>query len=221
MTQPPSLLPVFPLTGVLLLPGMWQPLHIFEPRYRNMAEDAWAGDKHIGMVQPVVPRQDNSPTPDAPPENPEIFPIGCAGLMDQFERSEDGRIYLQLRGICRFRILRELPLHRGYRRVEADYAPYAGDTAPPATRDSAPLVEAVLRFGKDHKMAFDAARLQALPSAALINGLSMSLPFAPVEKQALLEAEGFAEREALLLALMEMRDSGHGDPGGGLAPPVN
>src|SRR5574341_2163623 len=127
MSPPPAVLPVFPLSGVLLLPGMWLPLHIFEPRYRNLAEDAWAGARHIGMVQPVVPRQDNRPPPGAPPENPEIYPVGCAGLIDQLERTEDGRFHLQLQGITRFRIVRELALQRGYRRVEADYGPYAGD----------------------------------------------------------------------------------------------
>jgi len=221
MSLPPVSLPIFPLTGSLLLPGMWLPLHVFEPRYRNMVEDAWSGDKHIGMVQPVVPRQDNSPPPDAPPENPEIYPVGCAGVMDQLQRSEDGRYYLQLQGITRFRIVRELAPRRGYRCVEADYAPFAGDAATPAERDNAQLVEALLRFGKEHQMAFDPARLHGLPAASLINGLSMSLPFAPAEKQALLEAAGLAEREALLLALMGMGLGKRPEPGGGAGPPVN
>lgn len=205
MTPPPEILPIFPLTGVLLLPGMWLPLHVFEPRYRNMVEDARAGDSHIGMIQPVVPREDNQPPPGSPPESPEVYLVGCAGRIEQCDRLEDGRYYIQLQGVTRFRIVEELPLLRGYRRVRADYAPFPADAAPPsAAMDTARLIEALLRFGQANNLPFDGARLRELPGGALINGLSMSLPFGPAEKQALLEAAGLDERQSLLLTLLGM-----------------
>jgi Lon protease-like protein len=204
MNAPPPVIPVFPLTGVLLLPGMWLPLHIFEERYRNMIEDAQAAGGFIGMVQPVVPRQDNRPPPEAAPENPELYRVGCVGRLEQCDRTPDGRFNIQLLGVTRFQITAELPLHRGYRRVEADYAPYTGDAGDFPPRDTGALLQALLRFGQSQQFAFDTARLKDLPGAALINGLSMSLPFGPAEKQALLEAPGLAEREALLLTLMGM-----------------
>ncbi|NIP71952.1 MAG: hypothetical protein GWO16_02480, partial [Gammaproteobacteria bacterium] len=103
----PEIVPIFPLTGVLLLPGMFLPLHIFEPRYRNMVADARAADGYIAMVQPVVPRQDNAPPPDAPPENPEVYPVGCLGHMERCEQTPDGRYAITLRGISRFRLHEE------------------------------------------------------------------------------------------------------------------
>ena len=105
MNRPPDILPIFPLTGVLLLPGMWLPLHIFEERYRNMIADARDGAAYIGMIQPVVPREDNRPKPEAPPENPEVYGIGCAGHIDQCEQTEDWRFYIQLKGVSRFRVM--------------------------------------------------------------------------------------------------------------------
>jgi hypothetical protein len=204
-TQPvPADLPIFPLTGVLLLPGMWLPLNVFEPRYRNLVEDATQGGMHIGMVQPVVPREDNRPPPVAPPENPAVYRVGCAGRIDQFTHLPDGRYTLMLHGVTRFRIAEELPLQRGYRRVRADYAPFAADLASPAELEPARLLEALGRFGRTHNMPFDTNRLGTLPGSALVNGLCMSLPFGPAEKQALLESATLPERETLLLRLMEM-----------------
>jgi uncharacterized protein len=109
----PEILPVFPLTGVLLLPGTTLPLHIFEPRYRNMVEDVLEGDKIFGMIQPVVPRQDNRPLPGAETETPELYKIGCAGYIESWEKFSDGRFFVQLKGLNRFRYEEELPHNRG------------------------------------------------------------------------------------------------------------
>ncbi len=119
-SSPPEIIPLFPLTGVLLLPGMLLPLHIFEPRYRAMVSGAMQEGGHIGMVQPLLPRQDNHPPPGAELETPNLYPVGCAGRLEQHQESPDGRILIQLRGIIRFRIVEELPLHEGHRRARAD-----------------------------------------------------------------------------------------------------
>ena len=83
----PEILPVFPLTGVMLLPGTVLPLHIFEPRYRNMVEDALDGDKVFGMIQPFAPQNDNrGPQPDAENAAPDLYKVGCAGFIEKSEK---------------------------------------------------------------------------------------------------------------------------------------
>lgn len=216
----PEVIPVFPLTGVLLLPGMWLPLHIFEPRYRAMVADARDGAGLIAMVQPVMPRQDNAPPPDAVPENPDVYPVGCVGRMERCEESPDGRFVIALKGLCRFRLRSELPLHKGYRRVTADYAEFAADLAGTDVQlDPAPLKAALQRYGERNNLPFDLDKLADVTGLALLNGLCMSLPFGPAEKQALLEAATAQERERILLALMGMgvdRDAAAGQQ----APPT-
>jgi uncharacterized protein len=201
----PDIIPIFPLTGVLLLPGMWLPLHIFEPRYRALIADARAGAGMVAMVQPMLPRQDNSPPPDAAPEHPEIYPVGCLGRLERCDEMDDGRFVVALKGLSRFRLREELPLHKGYRRVLAAYEEFGGDLLEPERQLSpGPIKEALQRFGERNRLPFDLAKLDAVPGIALLNGLCMSLPFAPAEKQALLEAPTPEARERLLLGLMGM-----------------
>src|SRR6476660_3822560 len=113
----PSPLPLFPLTGSLLLPGNFLPLNIFEPRYRNLVADAVEGGKHVGMIQPFVPRQDNWPALDLPPENPELYEVGGAGRTERCEPQAAGLSRILVKGVIRFRVREELPLVRGYRRA--------------------------------------------------------------------------------------------------------
>jgi uncharacterized protein len=201
----PAALPVFPLTGSLLLPGNWLPLNVFEPRYRNMVADAMEGARAIGMIQPLVPRRDNRPSPDAAADAPELYAIGCAGRIERCEPQPDGRYHVLLKGVSRFRVVRELALRRGYRRVAADYSEFGADREEPAgALDPGRLLAVVRAFGEEHGYEFDLDLLAALPTISLVNGLAAALPFAPAEKQALLEAPGPAEREELLLALMGM-----------------
>jgi Lon protease-like protein len=201
----PQILPIFPLTGMLLLPGMRLPLHVFEPRYKNMVEDALASGRHIGMIQPMVPRQDNAPGPSAPQDQPELYPVGCVGEIEEYRKLEDGRFLLTLVGVTRFRFTEELPLLRGYRRIVADYRGFAADdTESPDSLDTRALLEALKAYGDQYSVAFDVNRLSGLPSALLVNGLAMSLPFRPAEKQALLEAANLSERQKLVLGLMGM-----------------
>src|SRR3984893_14547533 len=107
-TALPLILPIFPLTGVLLLPRGRLPLNIFEPRYLAMTRDALAGERLIGMVQPSDPRVGG--------DNPPVYPTGCAGRITSFSETDDGRFLIALTGISRFRIREELPLLEGYRR---------------------------------------------------------------------------------------------------------
>lgn len=215
----PTVLPIFPLTGSLLLPGSFLPLNIFEPRYRHMVADAMsaaedraagerqgAGQGYIGMIQPVVPRPDNRGPIEQVLEHPEVYTVGCAGRIDRCEPQPDGRYHILLRGLCRFRVREELDLHEGgYRRVVADYSEFLADlTEPTFNLHPGRLLRAARELGERHGFAFEHDVLSALPGIVLLNGLAAALPFSPPEKQALLEAAGPAEREELLLLLMGM-----------------
>src|SRR5215468_9887437 len=118
-TALPAILPIFPLTGVLLLPRGRLPLNIFEPRYLAMFRDAMEGDRLIGMVQPSDP-----PIREM---NPPVYPLGCAGRITSFSETDDGRFLVSLTGVSRFRIREELPLLEGYRRVVPDWSEFARD----------------------------------------------------------------------------------------------
>jgi Lon protease-like protein len=214
--NPPDLLPellaVFPLTGVLVFPGMILPLHIFEPRYRNMVEDALKAEGVFGMVQPVVPKQDNRPLPGADRDNPELYRVGCAGYIERWEKLPDGRYVLELKGLSRFRSEGELSLHRGYRRVKASYSTFADYPIDKDWRcDRTRLTKALESYGKVHGLAVELGQAEQLSDIELVSILGMSLPFHPAEKQALLEAPALADREAVLIDLLSL-GSGQLDP---------
>ncbi len=195
----PEVVPIFPLTGVLLLPRGKLPLNIFEPRYLAMTRDALAApDRLIGMIQPTEPES----TADAPA----VYPIGCVGRITAFEETDDGRYLITLRGLCRFRITREVDGRGGYRRVEADYAPYTSDMAEPKEPlpDRGRLLAMLRAYFTLHKIKGDWDAITQTEDDRLITLLAMLCPFAPQEKQALLEAPDLAARSRLMVALFEL-----------------
>ena len=193
----PQTLPIFPLSGVLLLPRGKLPLNIFEPRYLAMTEDAIKSDRLIGMVQPM----EEGAAGDQPP----VFPTGCAGRITQFAETEDGRYLITLTGICRFRIERELPLFCGYRRVAPDFSSFRADFEPEQVRlDRARLLSALKVYLKLQQLSADWESIQGAPDERLITSLAMICPFSCREKQALLETSCLAERARVLTALLEM-----------------
>jgi hypothetical protein len=199
----PQILPIFPLTGVLLLPRGRLPLNIFEPRYLAMTRDALGGERLIGMVQPSDPQQDNR---GGGALNPPVYPVGCAGRITAFAESDDGRYLLTLTGVSRFRIRDELPLLAGYRRVVPDWQPFAQDLdAPPATGfDRERFIRGLREFFAQRQISADWEAIDKAAGEHLITSLAMLCPFAPSEKQALLEAADLDERARLLIALVEM-----------------
>jgi Lon protease-like protein len=201
----PTVLPIFPLTGSLLLPGNLLPLNVFEPRYRNLVADALEGERLVGMIQPLVPRQDNWVEAAQASDDPELYSVGCVGRIDGCEPQQDGRYLVLLRGICRFRVRNELPIHREYRRVQADSTEFQSDLGElKVDVNPARIMRALRAFGVANDLEFDFDLLGSVPGISLLNGLSVALPFRPAEKQALLEAAGPAEREEMLLTLMGM-----------------
>ena len=204
----PDTLPIFPLSGVLLLPGGKLPLNIFEPRYLSMIFDSLAGHRMIGMVQPMQPggyAGDGMPADDGAPK---VHQVGCAGRVVSFNETEDGRLLLALSGVCRFQISRELDLaHGGYRRVSALFSPYRADldyADEMVTLDRERLMAALAAFFRGKNLSTDWDSVKKADDLNLVNSLSMVLPFGPAEKQALLEAADTSARAKLLVAFLEM-----------------
>jgi len=196
----PEVLPIFPLAGVLLLPHAQLPLNIFEKRYLAMSRDALAGHRLIGMVQPVHPEEEDTALPA-------VYGSGCAGRITQFAETDDGRILITLTGLCRFTIVEEQALtDTGYRVVRADYGRYATDLdQPSATRvDRKRLMRALDAFFNQQGYEADWSTVEHASNESLITTLAMTCPFAPNEKQALLEARDTATRAEIVISLMEM-----------------
>jgi len=203
----PPVLPVFPLTGVLLLPGTVLPLHIFEPRYRNMVNDALNADKIFGMIQPSAPQQDNRPMPGTDNETPELYKVGCAGYIENWERFPDGRFFIQLKGVNRYRFEAELPKLRGYRRVKAIYSDFLDATAGEWICERKAILEALAAYGQARGMEVKPDQAVRFSNMELVNLLAVSLPFHPAEKQALLEASTLKDRERILIKLLRLGGS--------------
>jgi uncharacterized protein len=202
----PATLPIFPLTGVLLLPRGRLPLNIFEQRYLTMTADALKGERMIGMVQP----QEGAGDAGEPP----VYRTGCAGRMTSFSETEDGRYLITLRGVARFDIAEELARERPYRRVVPNWQPYRGDLeALPEPIDRPRLLTALKPFLERHGIVADWSAVEATPEERLVTTVAMVAPFQPCEKQALLEAQSLVERAQLLIALIEMaaHDGARGD----------
>ena len=203
----PQILPVFPLSGALLLPGGRLPLHVFEQRYRNLVEDALDGDYAIGIIQPCrgQPEVQLEIGEGGESEPPELYGVGCAGLIERSERLRDGRYIILLRGVRRFRVERELPTSRGYRQVVADYEGFAVDSRDiEAEVEPDRLMDRLRHFAEVHQVPLELDRLRELSGLALLNSVAMALPFAAAEKQALLEAPDVRQRHEMLLTLLDM-----------------
>jgi Lon protease-like protein len=197
-TAMPEVLPIFPLVGVLLLPRARLPLNIFEPRYLAMTRDALGGERLIGMIQPSDPTIGGM--------NPPVYPVGCAGRITQFAETDDGRFLITLTGVSRFRIVEELPLLSGYRRVIPDWRAFETDREIPDAPqfDRARLVRGLKNFFGQRQLSADWSAIEKAPAEQLVTSIAMACPFVPSEKQALLEAADFEQRAALLTGLVEM-----------------
>ena len=209
----PETIPVFPLPGVLLLPGGRLPLNIFEPRYVAMVEDALGSPQRaIGMIQPLDPAAADA----APP----LYPIGCLGRITSFAEHEGGRyrFLITLTGVSRFTVVEEVDGARGYRRMRVDWSPWRRDMLaagqpPEPMADRQRLLATIKRYFATNEISADWRAITETPDDRLITTLAMVCPFSPNEKQGLLEAPGPAERARTLVALMEMGSLQAGDGG--------
>ena len=200
----PAPIPVFPLQGALLLPGTRLPLNIFEPRYLAMIDDALAGHRTVGMIQPKVPEQ------TVASDHPPLHGIGCAGRIVSFEETGDGRYLIGLRGLCRFDVAEELALRNGYRRVRPDYKPWAGDFGPPedAAIDREKLGAALKAYLAARQLGADWEAIDKTSTGELISIVAMVCPFSPLEKQALLQSRTLTERAETIISMLTMDSAG-------------
>lgn len=195
----PSTIPIFPLEGALLLPGGRMPLNIFEPRYLQMVDEAVAGSRLIGVIQP---RLDGGLREDG---EPELCNVGCAGRIIAFSETGDGRYLISLQGVFRFRIAHELTVKTPFR--QAKPAPFIADLDddPAANEIDRPaLLKAFRAYLQANDLEADWESVSRAENAMLVNALSMMAPYGPAEKQALLEAADLKTRAETLIAITEM-----------------
>jgi Lon protease-like protein len=183
---------IFPLTGAILFPGMQLPLHIFEPRYRDLVSDSLARDRNIGMIQPKGQGGKSA-----------LFDIGCLARIQDVEALDDGRYNIILEGVQRFSIIRELDVATSFRQVEAELweEDEIGDTLSLAERASLEIESR--RFADAQGYSVDWNAVSQLDDYSLVNAIAQIAPFDYAAKQALLEARGLSDRADTIVQLMQ------------------
>lgn len=199
ISELPAELPVFPLAGALLLPRSELPLNIFEPRYLAMFDSVLASNRLVGMIQPVPDSSGMS--------SPGLCAVGCAGKITRFAETGDGRYFIGLDGVCRFRVGREIVAGQPFRTFSVDYSEFAPDLEPIANitpTDRGAVLDALRSYAERNSIGVDWDAVSKAADEALVNALSMMSPFGVKEKQALLEAPSLRARAEVLVALAEM-----------------
>ena len=181
----PNIIPVFPLSNFIIFPKTTVPLNIFEPRYVEMINDSMKTNKFIGMIQPKSINNQDSLTPS-------FHKIGCLGKIISFKETDDGRYLIDLKGIVRFKILKEITDNKPYRSCEVNFDDYLNDLS--EKKENLKFSDLELIF-KDLRQLFEKRGFiinwKALEKQSLdetINALAMASPFSLEEKQVLLEA---------------------------------
>jgi uncharacterized protein len=200
----PSLLPIFPLPNVVLFPNVFLPLHIFEPRYRQMVGDALAGERMIGMV--LLQPGPEEVFEEGLDGSPAVYEVGCAGLITHVERLNDGRFNIVLRGLERFRIIGEENPSSAvlYRRALIAPLTEPDTQARDALKNERRKLEAIVAPLFSGTLA-ERGLPPVMPDEDLINALAQYLELEPIEKQALLERDGPVARCRSLVELLEMK----------------
>lgn len=216
MKELPTQIPIFPLTGAVLLPRGHLPLNIFEPRYKEMVDVAIASHGIIGMVQPVgthistsVKNNDQFGTAG---RGRDLYNIGCAGLISNFKETDNGQYFIILSGLRRFKITSELPMAHQYREITADYNSFLSDgdegfKAGTELKDI--FFKALNSYLKALQINIDLNAFQDVKEEELINSMAMICPFEASEKQLLIEAPTLHERTILMLKIMDINLSMH------------
>jgi len=196
MSGSPLRLPIFPLGGAILFPRSQLPLHIFEPRYRTMIEDASAGAARIGMIQPLGSGDD--------PQHPPLYRVGCVGEIVGLEELEDGRFNVVLQGSARFRLIAEADVGTPYRQADVDQAAFDdSDPDPLGLAQRSEVEREARRLGDAMGLTVDWSAVGRLDDEMLVNAIAQVAPFDIGAKQALLEAATLPERADLLVQLMQ------------------
>ena len=175
MKKFPEIIPVFPLSGVIYFPKTNLPLNIFEQRYLDLVNNAYSKDKLMGMIQS---KKDNN----------EVYQVGCLGKISDYQKSKDGRVLINLTGVTRFKIIKEIPSNKLYREFEVDYKSFAEDVDINHIKiDVSNLMEQAKTFFKRNGLLLNWKEFEKLDQAQKINTLAMIAPITNEEKQKLLE----------------------------------
>jgi uncharacterized protein len=195
VTAIPSTIPLFPLPDVVLFPHMPLPLHVFEPRYRKMTADVMASHKIIGMTL-LKPGWEQDYY-----GRPPVYPVGCAGVVEECRRLEDGRFNIRLKGVTRFRIVSEQG-EEPYRlaTVESLIDEVGDATALESGRRK--VLAAIGRAADGPSFLVTQAEL---PPELFVNAVCQALSLSPVEKQSLLDCDTLGRRCARLLEILDFR----------------
>ena len=199
MKNLPKKIPVFPLSNFIIFPRTTVPLNIFEPRYVDMINDSMKSNKFIGMVQPKNKNNENSLVP-------ELYKIGCMGKITSFKDTNNGHFLIELKGLIRFQILREIKSEKKYRECEVDFEKFNDDLNEKS--EDLKFTDLELIF-KDLKNLFEKRGFiinwNALEKQSLdetINALAMASPFTLEEKQILLEAKNLDTRKSKIADIL-------------------
>ena len=186
----PDQIPIFPLSGVIYFPKMNLPLNIFEQRYLDLVNDVIQKDKLMGMIQPKK-------------SNKEVYKIGCLGKISDFQKSEDGRILINLTGLTRFEVLEEKENSKLYREFKVNYKKFVLDLKPKKEEiDIEPLMNKVKTFFKKNGILLNWQEFEKLDKSQKINTLSMIAPITNEEKQKLLESVSLKEKTEVLINII-------------------
>jgi len=191
MKEFPNIIPIFPLNGVIYFPKTNLPLNIFEQRYLDLVNDTFKRDKFMGMVQSQRDREN------------EVYKVGCLGKISDFQKSEDGRILINLTGITRFKILEEIKNKKLYREFKVDYKNFEQDLlSPAADQDIENLMNKAKIFFKRNGLLLNWREFEKLDKAQKINTMSMISPITNEEKQKLLEAISIKDKVETLESII-------------------
>lgn len=194
----PRIVPLFPLSGALLLPGGHLPLNIFEKRYLAMIDDALSGNRIIGMIQPCLSGKQSE-------RGPALCKLGCLGRLTAYQETGDGRYLVSLTGICRFHLADEIDTVDGYRRarIEVDESEFALCESDQKI-DRETLLATFQRYLIANRMETDWEAVERTDDETLVTALCMMSPYGAAEKQALLEADDLKTRAETLVAITEI-----------------
>ena len=199
MNELPKIIPVFPLSNFIIFPNTTVPLNIFEPRYIEMVNASMKSNKFIGMIQP---KSQNSGE-----KSPNLHEVGCLGKIVSFRETEDGRYLIELKGISRFKTLREINSVNNYREFEVDFTNFGDDLK--KINEELKFSDLELIF-KDLKSLFERKgfvinwrELEKQSLNEIINALAMASPFSLEEKQILLEAKNLSIRKNKIAEILK------------------
>ena len=195
----PKKIAVFPLSNFIIFPKTSVPLNIFEPRYIDMINDSMKSDKLVGMIQPKISKENNR-------NIPQLHEIGCMGKIISFKETEDSRYLIELKGLIRFQIIKEVKSDKRYRECEINFENYYDDLE--EKKEDIKFSDLELIF-KDLKSLFEKRGFiinwRALEKQSLdetINALAMASPFTLEEKQVLLEAKNLDVRKTKIAEIL-------------------